>query len=326
MELQLLQTAFPKAVSDTFDVFSVENLLPKETIGVVEDQLQLLLDKGGPDESDYKLLDEMMTSLYNGVKQGSVLSEEVDSLKTLFTKEFLMETIHGHGYRKPFGYAGDFLLIDKIYTFHNASNSHFEKWDKYFHYNDATRAVRNRKEYFKQQLLEKINGKNEKLDLLNVASGPARDIHELYLQIDAGTLKTTCVDLDARAIEYAQELCKDQAENITFYNKNILRFSTDEKFDVIWSAGLFDYFEDKIFVLALKKFLTWLKPGGEIIVGNFSEDNSSRGYMELFGEWILIHRSKEELKRLSMLAGVKEENIFVDQEPLGINFFLRIKG
>jgi SAM-dependent methyltransferase len=326
MELQLLQDSSQENVYETSDFTMLENLLPTETTNEVEEQLQMLLEKGGPDEKDYPLLDEVMLTLYTGVQNGDILQEEINALKKLFNKDFLNETIHGYGYRKPMGYAGDFLLIDKIYTYHKTNHPKFRKWDKYFHSNEATDAVRNRKEYFKKQMLEKLKEKKENLNLLNVASGPARDLHELYQKIDGNTLKTTCVDLDARAIEYAQGICKGEAENITFFNKNILRFSTAEKFDVIWSAGLFDYFEDKIFVLAIKKFLTWLKPGGEIIVGNFSEDNSSRGYMELFGEWILIHRSKEELKRLSLLAGVKEENIFVDQEPLGINLFLRIRG
>lgn len=326
MELQVLQHLSVKNDFESSHAFVAYHEQPTETIDDVEKQLQGLLKKSGPNKNEYKLLDEVMLRLYHGVQHGHVLPEAIDSLKKLFSEEFLRETIHGYGYRKPMGYAGDYLLIDKIYTFHKTSNPKFSKWDKYFHHNEATEAVRNRKAYFKKQMLQKLKANKNKLDLLNVASGPARDLHELYQKIDGNQLKTTCIDSDARAIRHAQDVCKNEMEHITFFNKNVLRFSTTEKFDVIWSAGLFDYFEDKIFVLALKKFLTWLKPGGEIIVGNFSEDNSSRGYMELFGEWILIHRSKEELIRLSLLAGVNEENIFVDKEPLGINYFLRIRA
>jgi SAM-dependent methyltransferase len=292
----------------------------------IEEMLRNLIAKGGPDKAEYQAIDDLMYDLHQEVKEGNLVPHELDSLKKLFSNEFLAETIHGHGYCKPMGYAGDFLLIDKIYTYHQTANRRYKKWDQYFQALNATQAVRNRKSYFKSQMVSKLNAKRTSLNILNVASGPARDLSELYQEIDPKRVTTTCVDVDARAIAYAQELCKEHAEQITFFNKNILRFSTTEKFDVIWSAGLFDYFEDKIFVLALKKFMGWLKPGGEIIVGNFSEDNSSRGYMEVFGEWILIHRSKDELIRLSMLAGAKEDQIVVDQEPLGINLFLKIKG
>lgn len=273
------------------------------------------------------MLDEMMIMLYNNVKAGLIPEYEIDALKGLFKDEFLTETLHGYCCRKPMGYAGDYLMIDKIYTFYMTSHPHFKKWDSYFHTNvKAAEAVRNRKDYFKKEMLQKLKEGKAGLKLLNVASGPARDLYELYQTIDPSLLNSTCVDLDARAIEYARSIFKEQADSIQFINKNALRFSTSEKFDVVWSAGLFDYFDDTVFVRVLKRFLTWLAPGGEIILGNFSEENDSRGYMELFGDWILIHRSKEELIQLAILAGAKQENVWVDQEPLGINLFLRIKN
>lgn len=288
--------------------------------------LQDLLEKGGPDLYDYPMLDNLMEIIFTAQNGGSISKSDINETKKIFSEEYLMETIHGYGYRKPLGYAGDFLMIDKIYTNYKTENPRFTKWDEYFHYCEATQAVRNRKEFFKKQMLEKLAGSKETLSLLDVASGPARDLMELYQRIDSKTLKTTCVDMDAQAIEYAKGLCQYYSSQIEFHNKNIFRFSTEKKFDVIWSSGLFDYFEDRFFVLALKRFLKWLKPGGEIIVGNFSEDNSSRGYMEVFGEWFLIHRSKEELIRLAKSAGVSENNICVDSEELGVNLFLRIKN
>lgn len=324
MELQVMQQTSLESVNDSLNIHITENFHAVGVIPDVKEKLRALLEKGGPDRKDYKMLDQAMASLYAALQDGRVSPREIDALKHLFDDSFLNATIHGHGYRKPMGYAGDFLLIDKIYTHHHTKLAAYEKWDKYFHHCEATEAVRNRKEYFKNLMLKKLHTAKGTLQLMDVASGPARDVHELYQEIDAKTLATTCIDLDARAIAYAGDLCKAHARHIQFFNKNILRFSTGEKFDVIWSAGLFDYFEEQIFVMAIRKFLRWLKPGGEIIVGNFSEDNSSRGYMEMFGEWILIHRTKEELTRLALLAGAKKENIRVEQEPLGINLFLHI--
>lgn len=298
----------------------------KESPSPLEKMILGLIEKGGPDESEYLQLDRFMEALYLSVQVGLISSEEVEAAKQLFSPEFLQETIHGYGYRKPMGYAGDYLIIDKIYTYHSTQNPFYQKWDAYFHRTEATQAVRNRKDFFKKQLCQKLAEAKEPIRLLNVASGPARDLGELYQKINPTLLKSTCVELDSRAIEHAKETCADYLEHIQFYNKNILRFSTQEKFDVIWSAGLFDYFEDHLFVIAIKRFLTWLAPGGEIIIGNFSEDNASRGYMEVFGEWYLLHRSKEELFELAMKAGVAEDKITVDKEPLGVNLFLRIKG
>ncbi|MGN7884588.1 class I SAM-dependent methyltransferase [Dyadobacter sp. 22481] len=285
-----------------------------------------MLAAGGPQESEYPLLDALMDNLYQMKLAGQLDSTTLTFLQGLFHDEFRAETIHGYVYRKPLGYAGDFRLIDMIYTHHHSCHKSYERWDRYFHHNIATGAVRNRKVFFKQQLTRKIDGRKTPLHLLNVASGPARDLYELYTQVGPDMLVTTCVDIDADAIAFASGLCSPYAEQINFNQKNILRFSSAEKYDVIWSAGLFDYFEDRLFVLALKRLLTMLRPGGEILIGNFSEQNPSRGYMELFGEWFLIHRSREKLVSLSLQAGVQRELITVEQEPLGINLFLKIKS
>ncbi|WP_439557151.1 SAM-dependent methyltransferase [Dyadobacter sp.] len=291
-----------------------------ETISV----LRQMLATGGPDEQDYPLIDQIMQQLYRMKQNGMIGEMETTFLQSVFDNEFLANSIYGYVYRKPLGYAGDYALIDMIYTYDSFNHPDYEKWDRYFHYHAATEAVRNRKAFFKDKLLTKLKDRKSPLNLLNVASGPARDLFELYQTIDPDMLKTTCVDIDADAISFAGNLCEPFKDQVRFCKKNILRFSGAEKYDVIWSAGLFDYFEDRIFILAVKRLLTFLKPGGEILIGNFSENNPSRGYMEIFGEWFLIRRSPEELVRLSMEAGVHPANITVEQEPLGINLFLKI--
>lgn len=288
--------------------------------------LRGMVAAGGPQEAEYPILDGLMQQLFWMKESNALREQEIAYLQSIFDDEFLANTIHGYVYIKPLGYAGDFRLIDMIYTYHLFEDGGYEGWDRYFHYHAATRAVRNRKAYFKQQMLGRLSSQPAPLHLLNVASGPARDLYELYTEIDPDMLVTTCVDIDADAIAFAADLCGSYAEQINFQQRNILRFASAEKYDVIWSAGLFDYFEDRLFVLALKRLLTFLKPGGEILIGNFSEDNPSRGYMELFGEWFLIHRSREKLTSLSLQAGVQAEHISIEQEPLGINLFLRIQS
>lgn len=162
--------------------------------------------------------------------------------------------------------------------------------------------------------------------LLNVASGPARDLKELYESDDYASLHTTCVEMDPNAIAHAKDLNRAFEDRITYINRNIFRFRPDRQFDWIWSAGLFDYFDDKAFVLLLKRFKTWLKPGGEIIIGNFNEDyNPSRAAMEIAGDWFLIHRTEETLIQLALQAGFAKEQISVGKEELGVNLFLHIQ-
>jgi SAM-dependent methyltransferase len=217
-------------------------------------------------------------------------------------------------------------MIDKIYTRHTSEKPEYRLWDEYFHRQAAPRAVRNRKAYFKKLVCNTLKEKKS-ITLLNVGSGPGRDLAELYESLyQPQRLHTTSVDMDARAIAYAQELNKPYARYTRFVNRNILRFQSEQNFNLIWSAGLFDYFNDKVFVSVMRRFRNNLKPGGEIVIGNFNEENNpSREYMEIFGEWFLHHRSEQQLYDLAQKAGFSTNEIAVNHEPENVNLFLHVK-
>ncbi|MDP1817551.1 MAG: class I SAM-dependent methyltransferase, partial [Leadbetterella sp.] len=202
----------------------------------------------------------------------------------------------------------------------------FGKWDQYFHRHAAPKAVRNRKDYFKQNMARILRErKGQPTSLLNIASGPARDLAELYQTINPKTLQTTCVDLDANAIEYATRLTEPWLNQIEFIHRNIFKFQPENQFDVIWSAGLFDYFDDAPFVAILSKIRTWGNPGAEIIIGNFSEENPSRRYMEAFGDWFLHHRSPARMITLALQAGFSRSQVKVGKESEGVNLFMHLE-
>lgn len=271
-------------------------------------------------------IEKFIPKIIKLVKNGQVSKNEIIELIALLPDSF-KSTIPSHALRKPYGYAGDFLIIDKIYTNQVSDEISAKHWDIYFHNQEGAHAVRNRKEYFKQTILKRIEA-NNKISLLNIASGPARDLKEVYDEIgDIECLKSTCVDMDSYAIEYATDLNKNYMSQIQFINKNVFKFSTEIKYDLVWSAGLFDYFEDKAFVICLKKLRGFCKSGGEIIIGNFNADHHpSRDYMEIFGDWILNHRTKNELHQLALNAGFKKDQITIGHEIENVNLFLHLKN
>ena len=133
-----------------------------------------------------------------------------------------------------------------------------------------------------------------------------------------------CIEQDQNAVNHAKVLCKQHLHKITFHIKNALRFQSNKKYHLIWSAGLFDYFEDKVFVFMLNKLRAMVTEGGEIVIGNFSTMNPSKPYMELF-EWHLHHRSPSTLKAFALTAGFAADQISVEKEPSGVNLFLHIR-
>lgn len=273
-----------------------------------------IIKKGGPEPEDY---DFIKTFTYNLL--GLSLKEEHELY--LILKPILnLDNMIGFTFKKPHGYAGDYELIDRIYSSWINKNPKYERWDKLYQNADSAFAVRNRKKYFIDQLNMRDNKK-----ILNIGSGPCTDINEFFVKNPTSKNIITCLDMDKNAIEYGQVICDNHSKSINFVNKNVFKYNTDAKFDLIWSAGLFDYFNDKLFARLLRKLYSKLNEGGELIIGNFADTNPSRGLMEILCSWFLHHRSKKHLKEIALKVGIKEEKIIIDSEETGINLFMHIK-
>jgi hypothetical protein len=67
-----------------------------------------------------------------------------------------------------------------------------------------------------------------------------------------------------------------------------------------------------------------LEKGGELVVGNFSTNNPSRGLMEVMLQWYLHHRDEEMLVELAIKAGIPAHKIRVNAEQTGVNLFLHM--
>jgi cyclopropane fatty-acyl-phospholipid synthase-like methyltransferase len=139
-------------------------------------------------------------------------------------------------------------------------------------------------------------------------------------------IKFDLVDYDQNAIDFSKIQNERFKKSINYFKINVLRFKPFLWYDLIWSAGLFDYFKDKHFVYMINKYYKYLAEGGEFIIGNFSTSNPTRRLMEVLSDWYLVHRSKNDLVRMALEAKASEEQVEVEMEELGVNLFLRIKA
>lgn len=288
-------------------------------------EIETLIEQGGPRPHEYAYADYLFEEIGRKLKAGELPAEVGSNLVQQCSFLQTSDSVMGHIRNKPYGYAGDFMIIERIYLNEAQTSTGYYHWDRYSLEHVAAKAVRNRKDYFKSIMTDRIQHAGAPLQLLDVASGPARDLKELFEIIKPQSMKVTCVEMDSRAIEHATNINALHGGDISFINKNIFKFRTEEKFDIVWSAGLFDYFCDRSFVLLLKKMMDFATDDGEIIIGNFSDENPSRIYMEMVGDWILNHRSAEKLVELAVAAGAHPSQIHVGKEPEGINLFLHIK-
>jgi cyclopropane fatty-acyl-phospholipid synthase-like methyltransferase len=96
-------------------------------------------------------------------------------------------------------------------------------------------------------------------------------------------------------------------------------------YDLIWSAGLFDYFKDKHFTFLIRKYFNCLTENGEMVISNFSTKNPTKRLMEVLSDWYLYLRTESDLFRVSSDAFIDKELVSIDEGILGINLFLKIR-
>ena len=291
--------------------------------------LHQLAATGGPDDTSTVAFTAWIAELSDMVAAGRVERSEWSDAWKLFNLRLLPQAMSTKAFLKSHGYAGDFEIIDAIYTQHKAADLKQQRWDDYFHAQAAPRAVRNRKGYFQRMATNAAVAATRLGDcaprILNVASGLGRDMMEWLTDNPNTPVRFECVELDANAIAYASELCAKHLERIQFHRANALRFHPKDNYHLVWSSGLFDYLGDSLFVRLLRRLLSHTLPCGEVVIGNFGSYNPSRAYMELLGDWNLIHRGPEHLRELALEAGAAEHDITIGREPACVNLFLHVR-
>lgn len=280
--------------------------------------IQSILLKNGPDYNDYQQILDFIDT---------ITTEEIENFRKIMLPILNPDTIIGFSFTKPFGYNGDFFIIEKIYQYYVNPNQKYRKWDEFFHRLPAAIAVNNRKKLSIEILTSLNNSSPEKpKQVLILGSGPVAEVNEyLKSNYENNTLHFDLIDFDQRAIDYAKRKNKNYLQYLNFNNHNVIRYLPQKCYDLIWSAGLFDYFKDKHFVYLLRKYYEYLNPESEMIIGNFSVNNPSRKIMEILGDWFLCHRSEEDLSGFALQAGILPSKIELIKEPLGINLFLKVK-
>ena len=278
--------------------------------------LTYLVKNGGPELHDYEEFIFIVNTLD---------PQHLNEFREVLNPILNVNSLPGRCYTKPFGYPGDFYLIDQIYSCHVNGDKKYGNWDIFFQNQAGTRAVRNRKDYFLNQCLNLALKKNGEKRVLILGSGPATDVNEFLNLYPGNDIRFDLVDFDQNAIDYSSNKNKKFEKLISYYKVNVLRFEPYMRYDLIWSAGLFDYFREKHFVFLLKKYLNYLAEGGELVIGNFSTENPSKNLMEVVSEWYLNYRSREDLLKIAGEAGLQNGKVFIDAEALGVNLFLNIQ-
>jgi len=243
---------------------------------------------------------------------------------------------------KPRGYSGDSKIMKMIYLNESQGDSTFSKLlQKHGLEHTAAQSVRNRITLVVKVLAdfqEKAQAHSpDKLKIMSVGSGPAFELREILRSShDCNKYNFVLFDQDPKALSEAADLiqtiekelnAKIDAEMIKGSIRTML-FSRAFKhkwgqFAFIYSMGLFDYLSSPVAKAVITKLYQMLKPGGEMVLGNFHTSNPSRYYMEYWCDWVLNLRTEEEFTALAAI--LPSENRPIIFEDTGSQMFLHIK-
>lgn len=322
------------------------------------DQVDMQI-KDEPDEIK-KIIRRSMIDL-EGRKFMVLLDEKLSRLEEL-VKDFTQDEHERHGFYfrkqlwnlittspimcrtnlKPRGYAGDFEMMRMIYENEYRGDTIFGMlMHKHPVEHAGAKAVRTRRKLIAQSFHEIDRTKewqdSQKLRVLSVACGPAYELQDIYDGFaDHSRLSITLLDQDPEALLAAKDRVKSietisgTGMDVRYLNESVRTMLTtrdiSEKwgsFDFVYSMGLFDYLTPPAARVVLKKLFELLKPGGEMIIGNFHVSNKSRVYMEYWLDWVLYYRTEEEFKTLLVDEPKAKCSVFF--ENTGSQMFLHVK-
>ena len=242
-------------------------------------------------------------------------------------------------YYKPKGYAGDFLMIEMIYNNTPQGDGKLGVLiDDWLLNATAARAVRGRRQLLARQLVQlghQRSAEADQLRIMNLACGSCRELFDFIQEFENDRMvEATCIDIDSQALQYIHQhvnVFLHQA-SVRLMQENLVKWALGrarqsfEPQDIIYSSGLMDYLDRKLFTALVSRCHQQLKEGGTLIIGNFGPDNQDRNFMDHILQWKLIHRSPDDLRELfdqTPFGG----DIHMLQEEEGVNLFaMAVKG
>jgi CRP-like cAMP-binding protein/SAM-dependent methyltransferase len=224
---------------------------------------------------------------------------------------FMRSRVAERAYFKPKGYAGDFLMMEMIYRNQPEGDGKLGTLiDSWYLSSAAAKAVRGRRELLGGSLEMACSERLESPDpvrIMNLACGSNRELFDFLGRCRyTEKIEAICVDADLDALQYTNRYVNvfHHGAVIRLMNDNVVKWSLGRvkhnfgMLDIIYSAGLTDYLDRRLFKALVTRCYQYLKPGGVLIIGNFGPSNPNRVFMDRILQWKLIHRDEGELRQL----------------------------
>ena len=205
-------------------------------------------------------------------------------------------------FEKPRGYAGDAAMLDYIYD--RVPDDGTSKIGCAVF--DGTTGTSNGQSVFMRRqylasLIDVVASRISQPRIASLAAGHLREADLTCCLHDDRLASWTAIDQDAQSLERIRsEYGVGPIETIHGSVTDLIRNKLSMKpVDLFYSAGLFDYLNERLAAKTIASMFERLRPGGELVVSNFRPRSAGRSFMEAFMDWRLVYRDEAEMFQLN---------------------------
>lgn len=212
-----------------------------------------------------------------------------------------------HAFRQPRGYPGDAELLDMIYDGpehgsprEGTSDLGLAIFDRMVEA-PAAQAVRDRRVIL-GELVDEVATQRTDARVLSVAAGHLREVEVSRACREGALGEFVALDQDAQSLGRIESNPLNLAPTRTVCAgvKELLEGRQElGTFDLVYSAGLYDYLNRRLAQSLNRKLFELVRPGGSLVIFNFLKDIPDAAFMETFLRWELIYRSDHDLRHLA---------------------------
>ena len=291
-----------------------------------------------PDTHFHQVMDDLWRKGANNLQ--ARFPQQNDLVRKYYLKKItpmLQESVFWHRCAsKPRGYAGDYLMMDMIYSNRSLSNDGAKPFvtqlDRWFLNTPVAQACRHRHEWLADKLT--FGCANGVRRIASLACGPCREL-ATFLERQGDLrhpIEVDLVDFDTEALDYARRLLEPRLGSqvqLEFQQINLLKairqsgqIGQPEQYDLIYCSGFADYLGAVALRRLLKCAYELLKPGGILLLAQFLErdNHPDRSAMQWGMDWNLVYRTEGELQAAFAHSPFGNQ-VQIEAESLGLIAF-----
>jgi hypothetical protein len=264
-----------------------------------------------------------------------------DYTESQLTTELMGAPLWRQAYAKPLGYPGDYQVMDYIYQGSARGDTPFAQVAHALGVLIGQFVVK-RKDFVREAIAAvaaRRRGSGATV-IASLGAGPAQEIVELLQRDECGANPLTfiLVDQDSGALRCAgRNLSAANAARrvkspgrIDLRHLSVLRLLREDnpadllaQPDMIYSAGLFDYFSDRTCRVLAGRLYDALPPGGLLLLGNMKAGTDMIWPLEMIADWSLTYRTADSV--LSWADSLPGAEIVLRTEATGYDYLLSVR-